>query len=229
MKCCHLCHYFIVPSLDISTKAPTFSITLPGGVKFDTDLKILNTKIKSLSTNKSQQSCNYIGNLKGDDRSIISATGCSELRNLRFINDTISGIVSRKHRKMHLTIFSSLTNTTKFVVHDTGKMYEVKSDGLRDVSFPEPSMARSARYRSLQQSNVLSDELVKDENFVKEMNISIAYGYDKSVEEYFVNEYSLDQAKAELNKWINDIHTHTQSSYWLSSLRTKINLKISII
>ena len=209
---------------------PQLQISLPSGLTVVTSFQRFDPSINNNYRNGDQKSCNYIGNLVGDSSSIVSATGCSGLSHLQLMNDTKASLIPRKSRKMQLTIFSASTNVSKLTVDENGKMYEVKSDGLKDVSFDDPSTAgfRQISVSSLAPLSVVTDELLNDSDFPEEINITIAYGYDKSVKEYFEYEYSTDW-KIEMKSWIRDIHTHAQSSYWLNSLKSKINLKVSTL
>ena len=207
---------------------PQLQISLPSGLTVVTSFQWFDPSINNNYRNGDQKSCNYIGNLVGDSSSVISATGCSGLWHLQLMNDSKASLIPRKSRKMQLTIFSSSTNVSKFTVDDNGKMYVVKSNGLKDVSFDDPAAAgfRQISVSPRAPQSLVTDELVNDSNFPQEINITIAYGYDKSVKEYFMYEYLTDW-KIEMKSWIRDIHTHAQSSYWLNSLKSKINLKVS--
>ena len=159
---------------------------------------------------------------------MISATGCSKLHSLKFANDTKAVEIPRKRITSQLTMFSSFTNISKLMVLENGDMLEVKSDGLKDLSLFDLPNVTSKDHSSLHPQKVVPNDLINDEDFPKEININLAYGYDKSVMEYFVKEYSFGWYNQTMS-WIKDIHTHTQSYYLLSSLKTKMNLQVLIL
>ena len=209
---------------DPTTNIPQLSITLPNGMLAETDLKYFETHIKPWRENESlnntkqikhSNSCTYIGRLKGDANSVVAVSGCLH----------IDKNIPENKKKMQLTIFSNKTNSTKFVIDKFGNMTEVKPDGLTDILIKDeeyPNHPSSASYRR-------SNMLPQNENFPKEINVHIAFGYDKSVKDYFEEVYSVKDAIEKVGEWISDIHIHMQSYYHLSSLRTKINLKVCIL
>ena len=106
-------------------------------------------------------------------------------------------------------------------------MLEVMPDGLKDLPISDLTIARTAQIRAHQQVKVVPNDLISDNKFPKELNITIIYGYERSVKDYFVNE-SKDEWDIQMDNWMKDLHTHTQSFYWLTSLKTRINLHVGI-
>ena len=189
---------------------------------------MFKTSLKDQEKPSNQESCNYIGNLIGDSSSLISATGCLQSRNMKYTNDINAISIPRKKIKSQLTIFSSSTNISKFMVLENGTMLEVKPDGLKDLSISDINVARAADVRAIKPLTVVPNDLISNEKFPKELNITLAYGYERSVKDYFVNEYPRDW-DIQIKNWIKDIHTHTQSFFWLTSLKTRINLQVGIL
>ena len=113
------------------------------------------------------------------------------------------------------------------MVLENGNMLEVMPDGLKDLSMSDLKVARAANIRLRQPLMVVPNDLINNEKFPKELNITLAYGYERSIKDYFVNE-NPSEWDTQLKNWIKDIHTHTQSSYWLTSLKTRINLQVGI-
>ena len=113
------------------------------------------------------------------------------------------------------------------MVLENGYMLEVKPDGLKDISLSDLKIAKTAKIRVHKPLKVVPNDLVSNEKFPKELNITLVYGYERSVKDYFINEYPSDW-DTQIKNWIKDIHTHTQSFYWLTSLKTKINLQVGI-
>ena len=188
---------------------------------------MFNTPIKDLENSSNQESCNYIGNLIGDSSSVMSATGCLQSSNMKYTNDINAISVPRKKIKSQLTIFSSSTNISKFMVLENGYMLEVKPDGLKDLSTSDFKIAKTAKIRVHKPLKVVPNDLVSNEKFPKELNLTLVYGYERSVKDYFIEEYTSDW-DTQIKNWIKDIHTHTQSFYWLTSLKTKMNLQVGI-
>ena len=202
---------------------PKLSITLPGGLQFETQLEHLEvTNQKSVQNPRT-----FIGSLKGDKESVISVTGELDLDKIQFSNDTFKSIIPRKRRKMQFTMFSSSTNSTKFVVDQHGKMYEIEPDGLTDIHIEENRIPGYRLFNKHELEREVSDDLIKDKTFPKQLYINLAYGYDKSVKEYFSKLYSPKEANTKTEEWIEDIHTHMQSYYRLNTLKTKINFNVS--
>ena len=146
---------------------------------------------------------------------------------MKYTNDINAISIPRKKIKSQLTIFSSSTNISKFMVLENGNMLEVKPDGLKDLSISDIKVARAADVHANKPLTVVPNDLISNEKFPKELNITLAYGYERSVKDYFVNTYPSDW-DTQVKNWIKDIHTHVQSFYWLTSLKTRINLRVSI-
>ena len=216
----------IVFTLDVQVEVPELSITLPGGLQFETQLEHFEATNQKPLRNKNPRT--YIGSLKGDKESVISVTGSLDLDKIQFSNDTLNGIIPRKRRKMQFTMFSSSTKSTKFVVNEHGKMYEIESEGLTNIHIEDKQIPGYRLFNKHEMEREVPDELIKDTNFPKRLYINIAYGYDKSVKEYFSELYSLKEANTKAEEWIEDIHTHMQSYYMLNTLKTKINFNVSI-
>jgi hypothetical protein len=196
-------------------------------LQFETELEYLDATNQKPLQNKNP--CTYIGSLKGDKGSVISATGCSNLHKIQFSNDTRKRIIPRKRRKMQFTMFSSSTNSTKFVVDEYGKMYEIEPDGLSDVHIEDNEIPGYRLFKKHELEREIQDDLIKDTNFPRRLYINIAYGYDKSVKEYFSKLYSPKEANTKAEEWIEDIHTHMQSYYLLNTLKTRINFNVSAV
>ena len=188
---------------------------------------MFNKPVKGPKFISNQESCNYIGNLLGESSSVMSVTGCFHASDMNYTNDTHAISVPRKKIKSQLTIFSSSTNISKFMVLENGYMLEVKPDGLKDLSISDLEIAKTAKIRVYKPLKVVPNDLVSNEKFPKELNITLVYGYERSVKDYFINEYPSDW-DTQIKNWIKDIHTHTQSFYWSPSLKTKINLQVGI-
>ena len=188
---------------------------------------MFNISLKDQEERSNKESCNYIGNLLGESSSVMSVTGCFHASDMNYTNDTHAISVPRKKIKSQLTIFSSSTNISKFMVLENGTMLEVKPDGLKDLSISDIKVARAADVRANKPLTVVPNDLISNKKFPKELNITLAYGYERSVKDYFVNTYPKDW-DTQLKNWIKDIHTHVQSYYWLTSLKTRINLRVGI-
>ena len=104
---------------------------------------MFNTSLKDQEKRSNQESCNYIGNVIGESSSLISATGCFQSSNMNYTNDIDAISIPRKKIKSQLTIFSSSTNISKFMVLENGNMLEVKPDGLKDLSISDIKVAIS--------------------------------------------------------------------------------------
>ena len=194
-------------------------------MQFETQLEHLEvTNQKSVQNPRT-----FIGSLKGDKESVISVTGELDLDKIQFSNDTFKRIIPRKRRKMQFTMFSSSTNSTKFVVDQHGKMYEIEPDGLTDIHIEENRIPGYRLFNKHELEREVSDDLIKDKTFPKQLYINLAYGYDKSVKEYFSKLYSPKEANTKTEEWIEDIHTHMQSYYRLNTLKTKINFNVSAV
>ena len=189
---------------------------------------MFNKPVKGPKFISNQESCNYIGNLLGESSSVMSVTGCFHASDMNYTNDTHAISVPRKKIKSQLTIFSSSTNISKFMVLENGNMLEEKWDGLKDLSISDLKMDRTDKIRVHKPLKVVPDDLVSNEKFPKELNINLVYGFERSVKDYFVNEYPRDW-DIQIKNWIKDIHTHTQSFFWLTSLKTRINLQVGIL
>ena len=217
----------ILFTLDGPVEVPELSITLPGGLQIETQLEHLEATNQRRLRNKNPRT--FIGSLKGDKESVISVTGCLDLHKIQFSNDTLKGIIPRKRRKMQFTMFSSSTNSTKFVVDERGKMYEIEPDGLTDIHIEDKVIPGYRLFNQHEMEREVPDDLIKDTNFPKRLYINIAYGYDKSVKEYFSKLYSPKEANTKAEEWIEDIHTHMQSYYKLNTLKTKINFNVCVV
>ena len=176
---------------DKSNEAPQYSITLPDGFVVSTKLSMFNTPIKDLENSSNQESCNYIGNLIGDSSSVMSVTGCLQSSNMKYTNDINAISVPRKKIKSQITIFSLSTNISKFMVLENGYMLEVKPDGLKDLSISDLKIAKTAKIRVHKPLKVVPNDLVSNEKFPKELKITLVYGYERSVKDYFINKRTL--------------------------------------
>ena len=197
------------------------SITLPNGLKLETDLKFYSTHLK----NRKKQGgalkpCNYIGKLKGDANSLIAATGCSGVKDIKPAKgDDRRKVLPRKDTEMQLTIFSKLTNHSKFGIDRKGRLHESQSDGLRDV------LTQSENFQGLPGRARELEILTNDIQLPQKLNFTIGFGYEKSVKEYFEQTHSKD-AEKKVEEWIQDIHTQMQAYFLLNSLKTKIKLQV---
>ena len=176
-------------------------------------------KAKGRSYNKHEtNTCNYIGRLNIDKDSVVASSGCPPINKKNKRYDGPRNITQNKP-KMKLTILSSATNITKVNVDEFGNIIAVKPDGLTDILLEDVERPSSEKSQYI-------FENVRSYNFPTELNLHLAFGYDKSVREFFEDLYSASDAIERVEQWIDDILTHMQAYFWLSTLKMKINLKV---
>ena len=208
---------------------PRLTITLPNEIKAETELKHFEANInpheKSSFLNRADKikhpsSCNYIGHFKGDVNSVVAVSGCLHMNKVQHNNES-SGAATKNRKKLQVTVLSNATNITKFVVDEFGNLTEVTPDGISDIVVGDehyPNLSSWSGYRYL-------NGIIQDNNIPKEINLHLGMGYDKSVKEYFEDYYSVEDAFEKIEEWMSDILNHMQAYVWLSSMKTKINLK----
>ena len=124
-------------------------------------------------------------------------------------------------KTMEFTMFSKKFPTKHHFRFEDGKTVEVQPDGLDDYTMlNEPSFALdNSTEEGVDLIADLMEDLLEEEGFPSEIQLDIAFGYDKSVMEFF-------GSAAAAENWIATVVTHMQTYYHHPSLKTRINLQV---
>lgn len=211
-------------------KDPQFTVRIQNGSIVEINIKPFKAGSSSMSKHGYRSLAlprTFIGEIKGDNNSIVSATGqlSGDGINIPSPSDVISEQkIPRDKTKMQLTIFNNSTSASKVVIDQAGKLHRVEPDHLTDILIDDQSEEENA-YQMDMLKTTFAKSIIED--FPTEIEINVAFGYDKSVKEYFEEYYSPSSANVELNNWIEDIHTHIQAYYKLKTLKTQVHLKVN--
>lgn len=217
-------------------KDPPFTTQIQNGSIIEMNFKPFKAGSSSRSNNGYRRLAlprTFIGKIKGDNNSIVSATGelSNDRINIPSPSDVTSGQkIPRSKTKMQLTIFNNSTRASKVVIDQAGKLHRVEPDYLTDILIDDQAEEEDDEEENAYQMDILKRTFdnLKIKDFPTEIEINIAFGYDKSIKEYFEEYYSPSSANVELKNWMEDIHTHIQAYYKLRTLKTKVHLKVNL-
>ena len=196
---------------------------------------------------KSEARCHYVGKLRGAiGDSFVSLSGCSLMKNLANLGRKTFMHVAEKSYKYnfnmktvifdlknnstkqvdemvdlkentyaHITIFTEKLPLSVYRLNSIGELIKVKGDNLFDaVSDPHDIQSTS-----LEERNGGFRKLSINNKLPVSINVTVGFGYDKSVEEKIGN-------KSSVKTWLEETFIHMTTYYQHPSLQTKIELKV---
>ena len=199
------------------------------------------------STTGSETRCHYVGKLIGViGDSFVSLSGCSLMKSLAitghktFIqveeksynnnfnmktvifdlknNSTkqVDEMIDLKENTFaHITIFTEKLPLSVYRLNSIGEVIKVAGDTLFDA-VSDPHDIQSA---SLEERNGGYRKLSINNKLPARINVTVGFGYDKSVKEKIGN-------KSSVKTWLEETFIHMTTYYQHPSLQTKIELKV---